>query len=72
MKKVVLTALAVVTVISLMAPAITPIDQAQAGYLPPLSCVTAEEFGWKSWGWNTLCLIQLEDNCCDPIGDPWY
>lgn len=72
MKKKTLTALAVILTISLMVPAVLPINQAKADYLPPLSCVTAAEFGWNKVGWNWLCLIQLEVNCCDPMGDPWY
>lgn len=66
MKKLTLTIVMVILAISLTAPAV------MAGYLPPLSCNTAAELGWKSWGWNTLCLYELEYNCCDPMGDPWY
>lgn len=72
MKKVFLTTLLICTLTCMFAPAVLPVQQAQAVALPPLSCVTAEEFGWNSPGWNWFCLIELEDNCCDPMGDPWY
>ena len=72
MKKITLTALAVILTISLMTPAVTPSEQVQAGFLPPLSCVTAGEFGYSKVGWNWFCMIELQDNCCDPMGDPWY
>ncbi len=72
MRKMTLTALAVIMTFSLITPAVMPTEQAQADPLAPLSCITAAEFGWRKVGWNWLCSIHLEDNCCDPIGDPWY
>lgn len=70
MRKNVVIALAIVTMLILMAPAV--VQQAKADYLPPTSCQTAAEFGWTKIGWNWFCAIDLQMNCCDPMGDPWY
>ncbi len=73
MEKRILIILVAVTAISLMTPVTMQIDQARAvETLAPASCIAAEELGWSSWGWNAMCLADLQFNCCDPIGDPWY
>ena len=69
MKKLTLAVMAIAIVMISVAPAI---QTAQAMPLPPASCSWAEELGWSSWGVNRMCLYDLQDNCCDPIGDPWY
>lgn len=66
MRKLLAVTLLVAMTICLTAPAV------QAAALPPASCVFAEELGWNSPGWNRMCIMHLQMNCCDPLGDPWY
>lgn len=70
MRKLVLTVALFTLVLGVSSIATTEVVVA-AG-LAPYSCVTAADYGWTHYGLNRACLWDLQDNCCDPIGDPWY
>lgn len=48
-----LLAFVVFSVSDLIAP-----QEAQA--LLPLACMTANDFGWRNYGWNVLCIWHLQ------------
>ena len=46
-------ALVCITIVNVIAPQ-TPFA------LEPLECTTAADFGWRNFGWNTLCIWALQ------------
>jgi len=72
-KKMTLATMAIAILLVSAVPIITTMDNAQALALAPESCMFAEEFGWSRPGLNRQCSFDLmNENCCDPLGDPWY
>ena len=62
---------AVFTLMLCVAPVVTT-DVAVANALAPYSCVSAADTNFTNYALTRACLWDLEDNCCNPLGDPWY